>query len=312
VVSLHLGATAFPPFSDAAGQPRFALDLVTSALQRSGYVVNIQMVPEGTLTAALREGQLDGSPTLWRSPDREEFLLYSIPYLENRLMLVGKKGSAVDAASFAALAGKKIGIVAGYAYGPELEAAKEPVFVKAKNTEDNFRALLHGDIDYVLEDALVIHHLVQGYPEKTQQHLSVGKKALVTRTLHFAVRKSRPDAESIIEAFNRQLAHMLADGSYHRALDVEWIGADMDGDGKLELVAGGEKVGAKKPEAGYQLMSVAPAGSGGAPVSDAGKARIVIKGISYDSWESVPDDYKEPASGLGNKPRTLRLQVFEF
>jgi polar amino acid transport system substrate-binding protein len=163
----------------------------------------------------------------------------------------------------------------------------------------------------VLADALVVHHLVRQYPVQTLELLSVGGRALITRSLHLAVRKSRPDAARIIEGFNRQLAVMLADGSYHRALEVDWIRADIDGDGRLELVAASEQVGENDP-AGYQVVSVGKGASGEPPTPEPGTPRIVIKGIFYDSWESVPDDYKTPPSGLGNQPRTLRLQIFEF
>lgn len=315
LLPLHLATTPFPPFADSEDQPRVALDLVSSALERSGYLAQIQIVADGTLTNALRVGDYDGSPAIWKSSEREEFLLYSAPYLENRLMLVGKKGSAVDAASFAALPGKKIGLVEGYAYGSEVEKAKEPVFVKAKSMEESFRSLLRGEVDYVLADALVIHHLIRQYPVQAQEHLSVGEKPLVTRTLHLAIRKTRPDAERIIEGFNRQLVSMLADGSYHRALQVDWIHADIDGDGRLEMVAAGEQVGTTQPSSGYQLVSMAPTGAGVTRgQADPATAHIVIKGVSYDSWDNVPDDYKRtpPQSGIENKPRTLRVSVFEF
>jgi hypothetical protein len=105
---------------------------------------------------------------------------------------------------------------------------------------------------------------------------------------------------------------MLSDGSYHRALEVDWIHADIDGDGQLELVAASEQVGENQPGSAYQVVSVGKGAGGAQAASDPGSAKIVIKGVYYDSWEAVPDDYKTPPSGLGNKPRTLRLQIFEF
>src|SRR5688572_20530951 len=110
---IHLASTHWPPFTDKEGSPRVAIDLVHMALVRAGYVATTTIVPEGTLTAALERGEFAGSVALWRSAEREVFLLYSEPYLENRMVLVGRTGSDVRARKWSELSGKKIGIVEG-------------------------------------------------------------------------------------------------------------------------------------------------------------------------------------------------------
>jgi polar amino acid transport system substrate-binding protein len=311
-LKLRLASSLWPPFVDDADHPRVAVDVVTTALARAGYIAQDEVTSLEVVLQGLRDGSFDGSTALWRSPEREEYLLYSDAYLENRLMLVAKQGTKVDAASLAELAGKKVGLVKDYAYGPEVEQAQGPVFVRAAGTEEeNLRALLRGDVDYVLCDALVIHHLKQQYPQQVREKLATGSRPLVTRSLHFTVRKDRPDAQRIIEGFNRQLATMLHDGSYHQALHVDWIHADVDGDGKLELVAAGAEIGTQAPTSGYQLMGSVPAGAN--PESDPAHARFVVKGVAYDSWDQVPDDFKKtPSDAFNPKPGTLRASVFEF
>jgi polar amino acid transport system substrate-binding protein len=311
-IKLRLASSLWPPFVDTGDDPGVAVDLVTKALARAGYIAQDEVTSLEVVLRGLREGTYDGSSSLWRSPEREEFLLYSNAYLENRLMLVGPKGSKVDAASFAELKGKKIGLVKDYAYGPEVEQAKEPVFMRGASTEEeNLRALLRGEVDYVLCDALVIHQLTLQYPRQVQEKLAMGSRPLITRALHFTVRKDRPDAQRIIDGFNQQLAKMLSDGTYHQALHVDWIHADVDGDGKLELVAAGDEVGTKAPSAGYQLVGFAPGGATADP--DPAHARFMIKGVAYDSWDAVPDDLKKtPSDAFNPKPGTLRVSVFEF
>jgi len=48
-------------------------------------------------------------------------LIFSQPYLENRLVLVGRHGADVAAKALPALAGRRIAIVEGYSYGDALE-----------------------------------------------------------------------------------------------------------------------------------------------------------------------------------------------
>src|SRR5215813_4457971 len=83
--SLQLASTAWPPFTDAPGKPRFALDLVHSALGRIGIVADTSIVDEGTLTPPLMGFDYHSSGALWRSDVRDNALIYSVPKLENRL-----------------------------------------------------------------------------------------------------------------------------------------------------------------------------------------------------------------------------------
>src|SRR5262245_57720349 len=108
---LHLASTPWYPFTNAPGQPRLALDLVHAALARTGITADTTIVADGALTPALRNGRFDGSAALWRDDERELELVYSRPYLQNRLVLVGRRGSDVSPTSLAILAGKRIALV---------------------------------------------------------------------------------------------------------------------------------------------------------------------------------------------------------
>ena len=74
-------------------------------------------MPPGQYGEALLKGPYDGTAVGWRDSQREQALLFSDPYLENRLVLVGRSGSDVSARTFADLKGKKLALVNGYAYG---------------------------------------------------------------------------------------------------------------------------------------------------------------------------------------------------
>ena len=144
-VALHLASTPWSPFTDVPGKPRFAIDLVETALRRVGVSAATKVVPEGTLTAALLAGKFDGSPALWRDKEREEKLIYSKPYLENRLVLVGRKGFDVSAPALPALAGKRIALVDGYAYGDALQVEHGPTYVATASVEESLQRVLRGD-----------------------------------------------------------------------------------------------------------------------------------------------------------------------
>jgi ABC-type amino acid transport substrate-binding protein len=288
--ALHLGSTPWSPFTNEAGSPRFAIDLVHAALKRMGISAETSVVAEGTLTAALVEGRFDGSPALWRDKEREGTLIYSKPYLENRLVLVARRGYDVSAPALPALAGRTIALVDGYAYGDALKSPRGPEFVAASTVEQSLEKVLAGQADYVLMDELVVQYLLTNYPEEVKTRLAIGTEPLLVRTLHFAVRRNLPGAQSIVDAFDAELVRMIADRSYHRLLQVGWIQADVDGDGRTELVPASDQAGQEAPVHRYELVTVTAA-----EAKPEGKKRFYLGGQVYDDWANIPDKYKVAA-----------------
>ena len=129
-----LVSTVWPPFTNPPGQPRYALDLVEAALGRVSLTSRTTIVSASQFTPALLQERFDGSGAVWKDTERERILLFSDPYLENRLVLVGRHGADVSARTVADLRGKRIAIVDGYSYGPSTELAG-PTFVRSSSEE---------------------------------------------------------------------------------------------------------------------------------------------------------------------------------
>ena len=305
---LQLVSTAWSPFTNAPGQARFALDLVDVALERVGITAETVIVDEARLTPLLLSGEVDGSAALWQDTERERALIYSQPYLENRLILVGRQGSDVSATSLADLAGKRVALVAGYAYGEVVETTDGPTYVGSDSEEDSVVKLLNGEADYTLMDDLVVQYLINNHGEEARTRLAFGSAPLLTRSLHFAVRRSLPDAESIISRFNAELRGMIADGSYHRLLQLDWIRADVDGDGRREYVPHADQTGPRPPERSYELFAT------GSPTAEPGATRrFYFGGNIYEGWSTVPERYKAPSSSRPEPGRnTVRIFTFTW
>jgi hypothetical protein len=104
-------------------------------------------------------------------------------------------------------------------------------------------------------DELVVQYILNNYPKEAQTRLQMGTTPMVTRPLFFAVRRSRPDAASIITRFNAQLRGLIADRTYHKLLHVSWISADVDGDGLPEFVPLSDNAGKSAPDHAYSLTT---------------------------------------------------------
>jgi ABC-type amino acid transport substrate-binding protein len=305
---LHLVSTAWPPFTNPPGEPQFALDLVNEALRRIQVAAETTIVDESRFTPSALAVEFDGSAAVWKDAERDQLLLFSEPYLENRLILVGRQGSDVSATSLATLTGKRIVLVGNYSYGDQVKEGTGPIFLRSRSEEDSLAKLLANEADYTLMDELVVKYLVRNYPDQARDRLQVGATPLIVRPLYFAIRRSRPGAEGIISRFNGELRRMVLDRTYHRLLQLDWIQADIDGDGRLELVADSDQVGPAAPERPYSLFVAAPAVKGPAASSD---QRFYVGGSIYENWASVPENYKSSTSTQPDPARNT-ASLFRF
>ncbi|MGF1508865.1 MAG: substrate-binding periplasmic protein [Myxococcota bacterium] len=312
---LRLAESPWPPYVEDGAESGLSVDLVHTALRRAGYRPVSVAKPIGTLLPALRTGSADGSVALWKSPERERYLLYSDPYLQNRLVVVGRNGTDVTARRLEDLAGKRVAIVADYAYGTALKQTADVNLIEGRNDEDNLRSLLMGEVDYILADEVLVAHLFQRYGDEARRLLTAGKVPLVMRNLHFAIRREFPEAERLVKAFNREILRMEADGSYNRILDLEWIRVDIDGDGRAELVVDGTAAGTKEPEDGYAILEPTQDEEGGSDADEQKKGlerRYVIEGKVYESWDAVPAKYKTAPKRRQLEGKQEGILLFDF
>ena len=257
-VELELGSDEWPPFTGSHGQQRAAIELVHTALDRAGIDATTSILEWKQVEAAIRRGELDGSAAMWRSEIREKHLLFSAPYLENRLVLIGRTGSDVSAARMTDLAGKRVAAGGHYAYGDDIEKAAGVYFINAKNDQDSLDKLLAGEVEYMLVDELVARNLLTHQPDEVEANLEIGLNPLARRTLHFAIRRDIPNAEKFVAALNAEILKMLRDGTYAEILQVGWIRVAVDGDGRYELVPCGEHVGRVPPGSVYDVCGEMP------------------------------------------------------
>jgi polar amino acid transport system substrate-binding protein len=283
--AVRLVSDEWPPFTDVEGKPREALDLVESALLRSGVRSAFSIMSWSKALGLLEKGQLDGSAAIWKNAEREKYLLFSRPYLENRLVLVARKGTNVSQSSLSELAGERLALTKGYAYGAELtqEANLRRTFFDSD--AECLRAVLKGQADYLLLDELMVQHLFRAYPDRAQRLIVSGSVALETHPLHLALRRDYPGAAQLIADFERNIEGMMKDGTYNVLLHTPWIRKDVNGDGSLDYVASSKvAVGPGKDPAlthsGYPVFDPSKRFAG----METRAPAYLIDGKSYNNW----------------------------
>ncbi len=285
---LNLASDVWPPFTNTEKGKSVALDLVKIALERVNVDTKFTITDFKTVIAGIDNNTYDGSAALWYSEEREKTLIFSEPYLQNELVLVALKGVDVSIETVAELAGKKIGIIKGYAYGSRLLDAPNLELIFSENDQDNLEKLFDKKIDYLLVDNLLIQYLLKYEMNDVNKLLSISEVFFKTKTLHFVLNKNVENAQEIINKFNKKIKVMLKDGTYNEVLGLNWIEADVNNDGVTELILKGDAVGEKAPEVAYPIFNHDPE-------MHINKG-YYINETYYENWDLVPDKYKHKFS----------------
>jgi polar amino acid transport system substrate-binding protein len=142
---LMLSNDAWPPFIIKGSRQGTAEMLVCQALERSGWPCSVKVKDWENVLNEARIGAIDGIAAAWRNPDRETYLLFSEPYLTNRIVPVFNDKNPITVNSLEDLAGLRIAMVTDYAYGDEITAmASEFDVVKSKNSLHAIREVRNG------------------------------------------------------------------------------------------------------------------------------------------------------------------------
>ena len=232
--NLTLGNSDWPPFTIKGQRQGASEKLVCEALKRAGWNCSVKVYDWDQVLEDAREGAVDGIAAVWRTPEREEYLLFSEPYLTNRIVPVTAKDSKIFVQKVSDLSGWRVAMVPGYAYGEEIEKAKASMtIVPVVGSAEAFKAVQEDKADIALLDDLVIRSKME-IDEGAE--FTVINAVLSYRELYVAVSRQHPRAEQIISDFHHHYEIMLKDGVVNDILDVDWLATDIGNDGKLDLV----------------------------------------------------------------------------
>ncbi|WP_455211249.1 substrate-binding periplasmic protein [Kaarinaea lacus] len=255
---LTLAADEWPPFTSEKKGQRIAVDLVQTALRNASIESNVQIMAWEKVLIGIQEGKYDAIVGAWKTPDREKYLLFSRPYLENRINLIGRQDNPIQFSNIKQLKNKKVAIVSGYAYGDEINKNKDIQFSKGKTVADNIKMLLRAEVDFILADAIVARAIKEHLPGDITKKLKVYDQEVAAQNLYFAVRKNRTDAKILLEKFNNAIEQMIADGTYNKILGFTWLLADSNSDGVYEYIVGNNLPAVNydpaEQKAGYSLF----------------------------------------------------------
>lgn len=216
---LRLAGPPWEPFLyETSPQKGLATEIVSQALKRSGYQLEISIKPWRRVLAEAEKGMVDVLIGLWFNPQRADSFYYSDPYYANKISFVAKKNKVFTYQSLNDMKGRTIGVRKGASFGTAFDQASYLSKVSTLNSISMLKMLSLGRFEVGIGDRLILSRLIQKSPDLSKT-LSFIEPAYTERALHMGVVKSLPTHRLIVDDFNRQLANMKQQGRLKEIID---------------------------------------------------------------------------------------------
>lgn len=204
----------------------FDVDLAKEAAKRLGSEVEFKAIDWNSKEAELKSGRID---IIWNgldiTPERQENMLFSKPYMDNRQIVFVKKDNAQGIMSENDLAGKSVGTQAGStaeAYITGNEALKNS-FKEFKTYGDYVSAFM--DLENGRIDALVCDEIVGRYAMSKQAGKFDALNVTVGPVSEFGIAFRKDDTE-LRDKVQKVFDEMVKDGAAAK-ISEQWFGADL-------------------------------------------------------------------------------------
>lgn len=143
------------------GQPAGVdIDIMRRIGEQAGCTVAFRELPWTRILLELQAGRIDATTSVQHTPERDNFAYFSVPYRKGQLALFTRRGNAsalrIGGIDEWAGTGKRLGVILGYSYGPQVDQALA-------------RPEVHALIDVAPDYATAIRMLVS---ERTDAFLS--------------------------------------------------------------------------------------------------------------------------------------------
>ena len=219
-VRLGLPEPGWPPFDmfTVDGQHQgITADYVWLIGERLGATVEIVKFPsfQDTLDA-LKRGDIDAMGSIVRTPARESFALFTLPYIQSKPVIITRKDDD-KVGDLATLVGKTIAIEKGFASGEFLRSQPDIKLVEVTGTQEALETVSHGRADAYVGSLIASTYVIE---HAALSNLEVRNAAdLPISELRFAVSDRLP-------ALSRLFDHALASISEKERVGIrkKWIG----------------------------------------------------------------------------------------
>lgn len=207
------------------------IELMRTIAKEIGCQTVFKELPWARQLSELKNGTLDVAMSASKTPEREAYVRFSIPYRQSEMAIFVRDGTAsqhpLSSLSEIPRADFRLGVIFGYYYGDEFETLKDdPTFAShvdaAADYPTNIRKLLHERIDGLLVDDLAVMRAAVrelGVVDQVERH----PLHIPGDEFHIMFSRQSVDPE-LVANVDRTLEKMESDGSIEAIFEefVQW------------------------------------------------------------------------------------------
>lgn len=215
-------------YVDNGKQTGMLVDVVKEAFKRTGYSIEIAIMPWARCLADVKSGKIDGIFSVYRTPARQEFLTYADEVLITQVQafFVRKDSTISFDGDLNKLSELRIGIINETSYGPRLDAALGQGIFKnvdlANSASANIQKLLRDRIDVIPS----YRHVVLNSARTLGVAGSIKELSPTIEAIpSYLAFSNKRDYSKTIGAFNQALRSMKQDGTYDAIFNKYLVGS---------------------------------------------------------------------------------------
>ncbi len=229
----------YPPFCIVHEDGRadgFSVELMRAALDKMMREVTFRTGPWSEVSGWLKRGEIDCLPLVGRTPEREPFFDFTVPYLTMHGAIVVRRDAA-DIHTLADLRGRTVGVMQGDNAEEFLRRADRGLeILTAPTFPDALRVLADGGCDAVFIQRLVAMRLLDETGLSGRLRIVEQQVLEFAQDFCFAVREGD---RATLALLNEGLALCMSDGT-HRRLHAKWF-AHLELPPDRPIVIGGDR-----------------------------------------------------------------------
>ncbi len=158
LLALTIAYVDFPPYEWKGKDDRahgIQVELVKIIFKRAGIPLKLVHRPFKRALESAKKGTIDGLFNFYKIPARLKIFDYSVPVIDNPLVLFVLKDSKLKYKTLKDLKRTKVGVMRGYTYGAKFDSSKLFTRQPANSHINNYEKLLRGRVGLYPCDRLV-------------------------------------------------------------------------------------------------------------------------------------------------------------
>ena len=215
-------ADPYPPFVDPSDvKEGLSLVVIRAAYATQGYTVKMEHVPwaRAKVYVIKGDGKYDILPDVWVSEEGKKEMMYSDHYAVNVVKFIKRADDPFEYDGLESLKGKKIGTVRGYTYSDAFRASNDFVREDAVDILTNVKKLIGKRFDLTIEDEIVARVVVAKEDASMLDKIKFTENSFSSANLCISAGLANPRCKEIIEAFNKGLAEIKANGEFSKIFE---------------------------------------------------------------------------------------------